>query len=236
MTETSSSHAKRFHTPLVLQELRALAPSRHTVFQGGARESARGQETTVGFTENSRGCSAPGHPELKEAYKSLFHHSLRARIRSSQPPMTAEGQANADSRVAVPFRQTLRPLVIAPAGALAVIACFFVQNAGPSVVIILLVATPIVYGIELVFVVPILWLWPASRRPRLAVGALWGAAASWGFLLLLVAAAWYEPAPSSQPLLHVTPEVTLRQLRGLAALMAPGIASGVLFSYVSRKH
>jgi hypothetical protein len=139
--------------------------------------------------------------------------------------MAASGQATDDQADALPLRQTLRPLALAPAGALFVTGCFMVaqQNVGLYLPLVLLLVAPFVYVVELVFVVPILWLWPASRRPTFTIGAAWGAAAALGFGLALQAGMWSVPA-------------TWRDWQRLAVLVMPGIASGVLFAYLSRRN
>jgi hypothetical protein len=139
---------------------------------------------------------------------------------------------------AVPLRNLLRPLVIAPAGACAVIGCFLIveKNVGPYLPIVLLILAPFVYAAELVFVIPILLLWPASRRPSYTVGAAWGAAAAWGFAILLQAGAWYDPGGVAfPPRFRIVPS-TWREWQGLTGLMMPGAAFGVLFAYFSRKN
>src|SRR6476660_634881 len=151
--------------------------------------------------------------------------------------MTADGHSKGGATAVVPFSRTTRPLVIAPAGALFVTGCFMVaqKNVGPYLPIVLLLVVPFVYLVELVFVVPILWLWPRSRRPSVAIGAVWGAAAAWGFVLLLAVGAWYDPGEAFPQRFRVVPS-TWAGWQDLGLLLLPGIASGVLFAYLSRKN
>jgi hypothetical protein len=151
--------------------------------------------------------------------------------------MTEAVSGRSEPGATIPFSQTIRPLVIAPAAALAVLGCYIVllQHVGSYLFIVLLITAPFVYAVEVVFVVPILWFWPASRRPGFAIGAMWGAAAAWGFALLLQAGAWYQPGGAFPPQFRVVPS-TWREWQGLADLTMPGIASGVLFAYLSRKN
>jgi hypothetical protein len=130
----------------------------------------------------------------------------------------------------LPFRDTIRPLVIAPAAALTVLGCsmVLVQSVGPYLFIMLLIAAPFVYAAEILFVMPLLWLWPASRRPSFAVGALWGALAAWGFLLMLETMASFPPRLSTLP-------STWRQWQDFGSFCLPGVASGLLFAYLTRK-
>jgi hypothetical protein len=149
----------------------------------------------------------------------------------------ADGHSKGGAVAAVPFSRTIRPLVISPAAALAVLGGYLIllKEVGPEFLMVLLICTPFVYAVEVLFVVPILWLWPASRRPSFAFGAIWGAAAAWGFWLLFTTAAWYEPGGVAFPPQYHAVPATWPEWRGLALLMIPGIASGVLFAYLSLK-
>jgi hypothetical protein len=53
-----------------------------------------------------------------------------------------------------------------------------VKHVGPYLFIMLLIAAPFAYAAEILFVMPPLWLWPTSRRPSFAMGAVWGALAA----------------------------------------------------------
>jgi hypothetical protein len=139
----------------------------------------------------------------------------------------------------VPFSQTIRPLVIAPAAALAVLGCYMVliKNIGPYLLIMLLITAPFVYAAEVVFVVPLLWLLPALRRPSFVVGAVWGAAATLGFVSVLAIAAWHsrQPAWIAAPYRGFVPW-TLRQWEDVGLTCLPGVASGLLFAHLTRKN
>jgi hypothetical protein len=130
----------------------------------------------------------------------------------------------------LPFRETIQPLLIAPVAALVVLGGYMVlvKHVGPYLFIMLLIAAPFVYAAEILFVMPLLWLWPASRRPSFAVGALWGALAAWGFLLVLETMASFPPRLSTLP-------STWRQRQDFGLFCLPGVASGLLFAYLTRK-
>src|SRR5215510_7243221 len=125
--------------------------------------------------------------------------------------------------MSLPFRDTIRPLVIAPAAALTVLGGYmvFVKHVGPYLFVMLLIAAPFVYAAEILFVMPLLWLWPASRRPSFAVGALWGALAAWGFLLTLETMASFPPRLSTLP-------STWRQWQELRLVLPAGCGFGTL--------
>jgi hypothetical protein len=152
------------------------------------------------------------------------------RTRTYDRAMTADGRAKADVVTALPFRQTIRPLVMAPAGALAVIGILTIleQNVGPYLPIALLLTAPFVYAAETIFVLPLIVLWPKSRRPNLAIGAIWGASVAWAFVLVLQAVGWVPARVVALP-------STWREWQEVGRLCLPGIASGVLFAYLSRK-
>ena len=132
--------------------------------------------------------------------------------------------------MSLPFRDTIRPLVIAPAAALTVLGAYMVlvKHVGPYLFIMLLIAAPFAYAAEILFVMPLLWLWPAMRRPSFAVGAVWGALAAWGFLLMLETTARFPPRFSTLP-------STWRQRQDFGLFCLPGVASGLLFAYLTRK-
>jgi len=114
----------------------------------------------------------------------------------------------------LPFRETIQPLLIAPVAALVVLGGYMVlvKHVGPYLFIMLLIAAPFVYAAEILFVMPLLWLWPASRRPSFAVGAM----------------ASFPPRLSTLP-------STWRQRQDFGLFCLPGVASGLLFAYLTRK-
>jgi len=130
----------------------------------------------------------------------------------------------------LPFRDTIRPLAIAPVAALTVLGGYMVlvQHVGPYLFIMLLIAAPFVYAAEILFVMPLLWLWPALRRPSFTVAAAWGALAAWGFILALQTTAFFPPRFSTLP-------STWRQWQDFGLFCPPGVASGLLFAYLTRK-
>lgn len=152
------------------------------------------------------------------------------RTRTHDRAMTADGRPQADAVTALPFRQTIRPLVIAPVGAVAVIGVFVVleQSVGLYLPIVLLLTAPFVYAAETIFVLPLIVLWPKSRRPNVAIGAMWGAAVAWVFVLVLQTAGWVPARVVALP-------STWREWQEVGRLCLPGVASGVLFAYLSRK-
>jgi hypothetical protein len=145
--------------------------------------------------------------------------------------VTTRGRSKPDAAVTSPFRDMIRPLVIAPLAALTVLGGYMVlvKHVGPYLLIMLLIAAPFVYAAEILFVMPLLWLWPVLHRPSFAVGAAWGALAAWGFLLVLETTASFPPRFATLP-------STWRQWQDFGLLCLPGVASGLLFSYLTRRN
>ena len=86
------------------------------------------------------------------------------------------------------FRAAIMPLLIAPAGALAVVACLLVVGNDDlgfyGSVTLLAYLLLVCYLAELVLVVPGLAFWPRLRRPSLLNAAAYGVLVGWALPLL----------------------------------------------------
>jgi hypothetical protein len=125
----------------------------------------------------------------------------------------------------IPFHQTVVPLLLAPIGAMIVVGPLALIGPDASAVLIYLLITALVcYGIEILFVVPVLLLWPRMRQPPLWVGALWGVSVGWCVLALV-----YVASPPRSP------EAFWLRLFPLLGFSLPGLLSGVVYSLASRR-
>ena len=86
------------------------------------------------------------------------------------------------------FRDTVRPLLLAPLAGVGFIVFMELTRLRTNALIMGLVSAPFCYAAELLFVVPVMWLWPASRRPGFLTAAIWGA------LTALAASAFVMPS------------------------------------------
>ena len=80
--------------------------------------------------------------------------------------------------MSVAFRETLRPLAIAPLVGLAVLMISVASQSGARILFYALFVAPFCYAAATVFVLPIFWFVPRARQPSLVVGAIWGGLAA----------------------------------------------------------
>jgi hypothetical protein len=78
---------------------------------------------------------------------------------------------------------------------------------------------PFCYGAAALFVLPILAIWPALRRPSYPVAAIWGTLSAWCTGTLVMWGQFYE----------------LVRWEPLLGFGAAGAASGLLYAYVVRQ-
>ena len=116
------------------------------------------------------------------------------------------------------FRETVRPLLLAPLASAAVLTCWELPRQGLDAIFAGIVAAPFCYAAEVLLVVPILLLWPPSRSPSLFVAAIWGAAVAW------CAAAVTAPG------LHEMARPIV-----VAGFGTSGVASGVAYALLARR-
>ena len=132
----------------------------------------------------------------------------------------------------VSFVQSLRALALAALASIGVIS-LFARSAGPVAILYMALWTaPFVLGAVAAFVVPILAVWPASRRPSYLVAAVWGDLAAW------CAIAWlscYSP-PDSHRGLSIWKVIASEV--GFRPLLFPGLlgaAAGLLYAWLVRR-
>jgi hypothetical protein len=117
------------------------------------------------------------------------------------------------------LRDTVIPLMLAPLAGATVVACWeYWENPGQWVYTILagMAAEPFCYAAEALLVVPVLWLSPQCRTPRLLVAAVWG-----------VGVAWFVAACVTPGLRDLTRPVA-------AGFGAAGAVSGLAFAFLAR--
>jgi hypothetical protein len=133
----------------------------------------------------------------------------------------------------VGFSQTLKPLALGTLAGVAVLTgLLMMENLGrhdfPQAFVIApflaLRIAPFCYGGAVLFVVPILAVWPAMRRPTYAVAAIWGVLAARAALALLtwvsgqrIRVEWWA------------------ELQAVWPFAAAGAASGLLYAYIVRR-
>ena len=92
------------------------------------------------------------------------------------------------------FRDAIGPLLVAPlAGAIVVLSPILRLTPAPGVwplAVLAAIVAALCYAAEAVLVLPIMLVWPSTRRPSLLVAAAWGAVAA------CVASAVVRPKPT----------------------------------------
>ena len=84
---------------------------------------------------------------------------------------------------AVPFTRALGALAVAPLAGTAILAAPAL-SAGPAFLFALLFVAPFAYGAA-VFVLPVLVVWPAARRPNYPIAVAWGTIVAYAALVIL---------------------------------------------------
>jgi hypothetical protein len=123
----------------------------------------------------------------------------------------------------VAFSQTIKPLALGPLAGVAVLTGLMLRNSGPHALtlapLLALRIAPFCYGAAALFVVPILAIWPAMRRPTYSVAVIWGVLSALAALALLTR------------VLGQSIRVNWEALPFGGA----GAASGLLYAYVVRR-
>jgi hypothetical protein len=131
----------------------------------------------------------------------------------------------------IAFRQTIGPLTIAPLAAVAMLTWVTLRQAGSNWLIIApylaLRIAPLCYGAAVLFVLPILAVWPALRRPSYLVASIWGILSAWAATVLL--AAFLGVSFRFRQVLR------WESLLGLLAYGAIGAASGLFYASLVRQ-
>jgi hypothetical protein len=123
------------------------------------------------------------------------------------------------------FRQTVRPLLLAPLGAIALVSGRVLVNRTfiPYIWIYWFFTALTCYVVEALFVVPFLLWQPRLRQPAIWVGGAWGILVSW---CLVVVLASLPPPPSGDHFWFGWGSV--------ADFSCCGLLSGVVYSMASR--
>jgi membrane protease YdiL (CAAX protease family) len=139
--------------------------------------------------------------------------------------------------------QTIRPLLLAPVGAIVVFTlitlprALSVSTASPGapsenlvqlLLIYWLFTALVCYASELLFVVPVLILWRVSRQPSVLLGAIWGVLVSC-CVVAMVTFVLPGAGPTSGGSFWL-----VRNIEGVLGRGACGLASGVAYSLMSR--
>jgi hypothetical protein len=148
----------------------------------------------------------------------------RGRVPNDTPqPHDASGLSQGSHVVA--FSQTIKPLALAPSAGLAVLTSVTLRHGGPHMLFVAPYLAwriaPFCYGAAVLFVLPILAIWPVIRRPSYLVAAIWGVFSAWAAVALF---AW----SSGQSLRGTVHWETL------LVFGAAGTASGLLYAVVVR--
>ena len=96
---------------------------------------------------------------------------------------------------------------------------------------LLLLTAPFAYGTAAAFVLPILAVWPASRRPPYPVAATWGAAAGGG-MLVVIGVLGVSLGASQDPLGDL---LLLNPYALVWTQLVPGAVSGVVYAWFVRR-
>ena len=123
----------------------------------------------------------------------------------------------------LPFSDTIQPLVIAPLAGTAVLTSTMLVNAGANLVMVFpflaMRIAPFCYGAAVLFVVPILATWPASRLPSYSIAVMWGIVSAVASLATL-AVLGFGGSPSWTDVLP---------------FIVAGAASGLLYAYAVQR-
>jgi hypothetical protein len=158
---------------------------------------------------------------------------------------------NRESNVnVVPFTETIQSLALAPLAGLAVLTFAMLMQAGtsqlphgpavlspglqPHIVFLApwlaLYIAPFCYGAAVLFVLPVLIMWPRLRRPSYAVAAVWGAFAAWAAVAVL---SWLQNLrPSVGQILR---QMLMPPVEPAALFGGAGAVSGVVYARLARR-
>jgi hypothetical protein len=128
------------------------------------------------------------------------------------------------------FQETIPALLIAPLGAIALVTAQLVWSgkANAFIWIYWLITVLVCYVSELLFVIPVLVLWPRLRQPPPLVGAAWGVLVIW----CSMAAVAFLPGPPN-PLPRT--DFGWSNLLDLAYFSMFGLLSGLVYWFASSR-
>jgi hypothetical protein len=119
--------------------------------------------------------------------------------------------------------QTIKPLALAPIAGLVILTGFMLRNSGMHALtlapFLALRIAPFCYGAAVLFVVPILAIWPAMRMPTYSVAAIWGIFSASAAILLFT----WVLRESARINWEVVP------------FSAAGAVSGLFYAYLMRR-
>ena len=123
----------------------------------------------------------------------------------------------------MPFRDIVRPLLIAPAASIAVEILFialFQQELASGLPFLILVWWVLSLAAASLFVLPMLLMVPRLRRPPMWLATIWGAITAWIFATLF--------APGIDVMTTVSPTTW-------GGIGVAGAASGLLYAFLVRR-
>src|SRR5215510_9362326 len=98
--------------------------------------------------------------------------------------------------------KTIASLLVAPLGAMVEVGVLSIVKGGDNsrpqgLVIILLITALVCYASELLFVVPLMVVWPRLRQPSVLFAAVWGVLVAWCVWSLWLGATFLWPGATS---------------------------------------
>ena len=126
----------------------------------------------------------------------------------------------------VPFTRALGALAVTPLVGSVILAITFLPRVGSAFSIMVLYIAPFAYATAAAFVLPILMVWPPSRRPSYVLAAVWGALAACG--------AWFVLASQQAGGFEMSmPRPVAIGLIWSGAM--PGVVSGMFYAWLVRR-
>jgi hypothetical protein len=127
----------------------------------------------------------------------------------------------------IAFSQTIKPLALAPIAGLVILTGFTLRNSGMHGLtlapFLALRIAPFCYGAAVLFVVPILAIWPAMRMPTYSVAAIWGIFSGGAAILLLM---W---------VLRQSARINWETVWAMVPFSAARAVSGLFYAYLMRR-
>jgi len=162
----------------------------------------------------------------------MMRHGGTSPAPRTAPRMYAAAVTNIAGEPILPFSDTIQPLTIAPLAGIAVLTCATLANAGADVVALFpflaIRIAPFCYGAAVLFVVPILATWPASRLPSYSTAVIWGILSAVASLAAL-AVLGFGGTPAAQSVQW------LEAWSDVLTFIVAGAASGFLYAYVVQR-
>lgn len=97
--------------------------------------------------------------------------------------MNRRNASQTDVLIAPSLRSVTWPLLLSPIAGAAVVVAFL--RAGRDTVEAFIIVLPFSYAAMIVFVLPVMIVWPRARNPGYPISILWGSLAAFGVLAFL---------------------------------------------------